>query len=311
MRSTRFVKKPRTAVSSAKREAGRSTRNTARSRWSKPKSSCRRAMEARIARPEITSRDIARVSWRITSAWRSRAVRPPPMPPAPHSLSARAPTRADWSAGKRPKTRGERSAVKRERAMTRPSIVTTWKKGSNATDWMTTRPQWAISRPTPPPSRARITPSVRSSRTRRTRPAPRARRRAVSRSRAAARASIRLATFAQAMASTKDTATDIRARITHASAPAMARRNKSAWAPHPAWVSGRSRARRAAMVPNSAMPCPTPTPGLRRAVTDRSRTSSSSGLRSAASGVQMSILLRSPISIAGVRTLSRHSRKSR
>ncbi len=249
-------------------------------------------------------RATASASWPETRRPRIRA-RPRDAPAAPPPASFRNVTRSSRvarSAGRRLKTTGLRRERTTEKARTRRSTTTSSKKGSNVTERMRSRPQAARRRPRAPPARARTRPSVKSWRRRRLRLAPRAARTAVSRCRAAPRASMRLATFAQATASTRTTATASRVKATHEPALVIACRNGITVALQPELVAGWSRCSLSARARISAAASATSAPGFKRPVTRSVRVSRSEGSAEGPSGVHTSISLKFPISMSGLRT---------
>ena len=141
--------------------------------------------------------------------------------------------------------------------------------------------------PAAAPMKASIRLSVRSCRTRRTRPAPSARRTPNSLCLAVARASSRLATFAQTINSTTPhTAIRISSGASsRVCAPECAFQMGSSVAPTPALVSGCSLASCSARAETSAFACCSVTPGFSRANPSRLRVWRS---RSIQSGMMLS-----------------------
>ena len=124
-------------------------------------------------------------------------------------------------------------------------------------------PQLASRAPAAPPARARITLSTSAWRMSRQRGAPSAARTANSRSRDAARASIRLATLAQAMSSTSDTAPKT-IRMVRREPPTTCSLSGTTVAPHPVSKAGSSDSSWRAMRDISVWARSTVTPSLSR-----------------------------------------------
>ncbi len=142
--------------------------------------------------------------------------------------------------------------------------------GARATRPLT--PQSPRVTPRAPPTEARTIPSARSSRTIRPRPAPRALRSAISFLRSVARASRRLATFAQAMRSTRATAPWSATRLGRTSSTTMSPSGTTP-TPRPAFVLGNSFSMRLAITARSDSAWDGLTPGRSRPIANRLRSS--------------------------------------
>ena len=185
----------------------------------KPGSTACTRQRARMSRPADTSSTTERATSAITSAPRSRSRRPPTPARAPSRKPAASTSRSARQAGAMPKPTAMRTVVIAAKTRMRQSTVGVSAIGSvvgtrRATSGVAVK---ARSTPSAPPSSASSRLSVRSWRSRRSRPAPSAVRTASSCRRTSARASSRLARFVHAMSRT------------HKAAPKSAFNSRRAW----------------------------------------------------------------------------------
>ena len=178
--------------------------------------------------------------------------------------------RVDCSAGARPKITPVSTEASSVKPSTVPSTPISLPRGIK--EWLklssSSTPHTASSKPSPPPTRARNMLSVSNWRTSRQRPAPSAARTAISRCRSAMRERNRLATLAQAMSSTRETA----AMSTVSAArddPTISSCMGFSAMPMSVLLSGNACSRRAAMLSISACACRSDTSGFMRAMVNR------------------------------------------
>ena len=149
-------------------------------------------------------------------------------------------------AGTRPKRIPVMSERPKEYASTEESTVTTVPAPAGPSPVRSPIPHDATMRPSAPPIDARSTLSVSNCRRRRPRLAPRAVRMAISLRRVEERANCRLATFAQAISSKKETAPNSSSKTRRIS-PTICSCNGVSFTPNPVISRGYSRASRSVM----------------------------------------------------------------
>jgi hypothetical protein len=217
------------------------------------------------SRPAATSSTTVPTTSPSTSATRSRPTRPPA---SERERSVSRPLRDDRSAGPAPNATMVTRVRTAANTNTRQSISGAPPMGSvrgtsDANDGAATT---ASSNPAAPPAAASIALSVKSCRTRRSRPAPRDRRTAISWRRAVARANSRLARLVQPM-SVRQNAAPSTARINVLVCGEMRSRRSMTAMPTPAFSFGYARSSRVATTAISLRASSAETPGRRRPIT--------------------------------------------
>ncbi len=227
-------------------------------------------MKLLIRSPAPTSRTSESETSATTSALRARSLDFPAVALPPSLSVSRKSASEALRAGSSPKMTPVRTETITVKASTRPSKLTSPRRGMSAGLSATRRSvsQRASSSPSPPPRRESRTLSVMSWRMMRRRVAPSATRSANSRRRATERAKSRLATLAEATSRTKPTAPSSM-KSAGRMLPKTSSSRDETLAPRSAFVSGCCSARRAAMASISACACASVTPGFRRATTVR------------------------------------------
>ena len=273
-----------------------------RFRRSSPVSTAERALKLRSRRPAPTSSTSATAISAATSTLRTRRLCVASAPRAPPSRrSSFGDDRDTCHAGRAPKTSPVPIAATSVKARTTGSVCVSASRrtppGLNPTSAFAA--QDASQSPATLPAIERTTASVSSWRTMRARDAPRARRTAISRRRDVPRPSSRLATLAQAIASTNPTAAS-RTPSGRVTGPKNCSRSGTIAAPRPPSLSGYSCARRAARTSASRRACSSVTSSRSRATilrmprvrsADRFSAGLSAGVRGmsrAAPGIQSS-----------------------
>ena len=243
---------------------------------SKPGSCFRTRTKLRTSSPAPTSNTSASATSTTTNTARVRFPRAadPLLPPSLRESVRLVPDAV--SAGTTPKIKPQTTDAPNVNASTVASMPTSSRrwigKRSATTARRNPRPHHASSSPPNPPASERTRLSASNWRTSRPRPAPSAARTASSRWRAVARASRRLATFAQAMRSTKATA-PASTKSAGRMSPVSCCRSGTTFDVHPVLKSGNICVRLAETCVISACACSTAMPGLRRptTVSDRPR----------------------------------------